>query len=106
MNACAVRQVGEGEFLDRWEPGRPLARRQGFVLRLLRHVLQVCMIPIALLETSRYCGCAWSNFAHAVIIDNLRATYMTLGAGALLHAQPPAPASERWAVQRRAQPQR
>ena len=33
-------QVGEGEFLDRWETWRPLARRQRFVLRALRHVLQ------------------------------------------------------------------
>ena len=33
-------QVGEGEFLDRWDPSRPLAQRQAFVRRVLRHVLQ------------------------------------------------------------------
>lgn len=33
-------QVGEGEFLDRWEPGRPLGRRQAFVLQMLRQALE------------------------------------------------------------------
>ena len=35
-----VRQVGEGEFFDRWEPDRPLARRRAFVTRALRQALQ------------------------------------------------------------------
>lgn len=32
--------MGEGEFLDRWEPGRPLRQRQAFVLRMLRQALE------------------------------------------------------------------
>ncbi len=50
---CTVPQVGDGEFLDRWEPGRPLARRQGFVLRMLRHVLQARQSMQLILPRSR-----------------------------------------------------